>query len=49
MLFRSIIAGILALVAAGYLLYKNWDTVKAKAAELKDKVVGLIDKFWFFF
>ena len=43
-----IIAGILALVAAGYLLYKNWDTVKAKAAELKDKVVGLIDKFWFF-
>ena len=43
-----IIAGILALVAAGYLLYKNWDTIKAKAAELKDKVVGLIDKFWFF-
>lgn len=43
-----IIAGILALVAAGYLLYKNWDTVKAKAAELKDKVVELIDKFWFF-
>ena len=43
-----IIAGILALVAAGYLLYKNWDTVKAKAVELKDKVVGLIDKFWFF-
>ena len=42
-----IIAGILALVAAGYLLYKNWDTVKAKAIELKDKVVGLIDKFWF--
>ena len=42
-----IIAGIIALIAAGYLLYKNWDTVKAKAIELKDKVVGLIDKFWF--
>ena len=38
---------IAALIAAGYLLYKNWDTVKAKAIELKDKVVGLIDKFWF--
>ncbi|BBB91057.1 phage-related minor tail protein [Methylomusa anaerophila] len=29
-----IIAGIVALVAAGYLLYKNWDTIKAKAIEV---------------
>jgi len=42
-----VIAGIIALVAAGYLLYKNWDTVKQKAIELKNMVVGLIDKFWY--
>lgn len=28
-----------AAVAAGVLLYKNWDTIKEKAGELKDKVV----------
>lgn len=28
-----------AVVTAGILLYKNWDTIKAKAIELKDKVV----------
>lgn len=33
------IAAIGALVAAGVWLYKNWDTVKAKAAELKTWVV----------
>lgn len=27
-------------VAAGLLLYKNWDVIKAKAIELKEKVVG---------
>ena len=42
-----VIAGIIALVAAGYLLYKNWDTVKQKAIDLKNMVVGLIDKFWY--
>lgn len=41
------IAGILALVAAGYLIYKNWDKIKEKAGELKQKVVELIDKYWF--
>ncbi len=43
-----VIAGIIALVAAGYLLYKNWDTVKQKAIDLKNAVVGLIDKYWYF-
>ena len=42
-----VIAGIIALVAAGYLLYKNWDTLKQKAIDLKNMVVGLIDKFWY--
>lgn len=28
-----------AVVAAGILLYKNWDTIKAKALEMKDRVV----------
>lgn len=32
--FVLVIAGIMALIAAGYLLYKNWDTIKAKAIEL---------------
>ncbi|EHO21177.1 phage tail tape measure protein, TP901 family, core region [Fusobacterium necrophorum subsp. funduliforme 1_1_36S] len=41
------IAGILAIVAAGYLLYKNWDTVKQGAIDLKNKVVELVDKYWF--
>lgn len=41
------ILGITALVAAGYLLYKNWDKVKEKGAELKDKVLELVDKYWF--
>lgn len=42
------IMGITALVAAGYLLYKNWDTAKQKAGELKNKVGELIDKYWYF-
>lgn len=33
------IAAIGALVAAGVLLYKNWDTVKAKCTQLKDWIV----------
>ena len=41
------ILGITALVAAGYLLYKNWDTVKKKAIDLKNKVVELVDKYWY--
>ena len=42
-----VILGITALVAAGYLLYKNWDTVKKKAIDLKNKVVELVDKYWY--
>lgn len=42
-----IIAGILALVAAGYLLYKNWDKVKEKTAGLRKAIGELIDKYWF--
>ena len=30
---------IIAVIAVGVLLYKNWDKIKAKAIELKDKVV----------
>lgn len=41
------IAGITALIIAGYTLYKNWDTVKQKAGELKKQVGELIDKYWF--
>ena len=33
-----VIAGIAAAIAIGVLLYKNWDKIKAKAAELKAKV-----------
>ena len=34
-----VIIAIAAAIAIGVLLYKNWDTIKEKAAELKDKVV----------
>lgn len=36
--FNPIVLGIAAAIAAGVWLYKNWDTVKAKAAELKAAV-----------
>lgn len=38
--FGPVILIIGAVVAAGILLYKNWDTVKAKAIQLKDRVVS---------
>ena len=34
-----VIAGIAAAIAIGVALYKNWDIIKAKAIEVKDKVV----------
>jgi len=35
-----IVIAIAAVVAVGILLYKNWDTIKAKAIELKDSIVN---------
>ena len=40
-----IIAIIAAVVAAGVLLYKNWDTIKAKAIAFKDAVVAAFENF----
>ena len=39
-----IIAIIAAVVAAGVVLYKNWDTIKAKAAALKDGIINAWNK-----
>lgn len=39
------IAVFAALVAAGVLIYKNWDTIKAKALEMKDRVVQAFNDF----
>ena len=33
-----------AVVAAGVLLYKNWDTIKAKATELKNNIVNAFNQ-----
>ena len=41
------ILGITALVAAGYALYKNWDSLKKGTIILKNKVVELVDKYWY--
>lgn len=38
--FLPFIAVAGAVVAAGVLIYKNWDTIKAKAIELKDNIQG---------
>ena len=35
-----IVLAIAAVVAAGVLLYKNWDTIKAKAIEIKNNIVA---------
>lgn len=41
----GIVAAIAAVVAAGVALWKNWDTVKGKAKELKDNVVAAWETF----
>ena len=38
------VIAITALIAAGVWLYKNWDTVKAKAAQLGAKISGIWTK-----
>jgi phage-related minor tail protein len=40
----NVILAIGLLVAAGVALYQNWDTIKAKAIELKDKVTEAFEK-----
>ena len=41
----GIVAAIAAVIAIGVLLYKNWDTIKAKAIALKDSVVQAFNDF----
>ena len=41
-----IVLVIAAIVAAGILLYKNWDKIKAKAIEIKDAVVLAFTNLW---
>lgn len=38
-----VVAAVGALIAVGVALYKNWDTIKAKAKELWEKVKGTFD------
>ena len=40
----AIVAGIAAVVAIGVLLYKNWDTIKAKATELWQSLKNTFEK-----
>lgn len=39
------IAAIAAIVAIGIVLYKNWDTIKAKATEFKNNVIATFNSF----
>ena len=41
-----VIAAIGLLVAAGILLYKNWDTIKAKATEIWNNIVSTVSNAW---
>lgn len=40
----GIVAAIGAVVAAGVLLYKNWDTIKAKAIALKNNIINVFNQ-----
>ena len=40
----AVVAVIAGLIAIGVLLYKNWDKIKEKAAELKDKISQEFDR-----
>ena len=39
-----VILAITALIAIGVLLYQNWDTIKAKIEEVKNKITEFLDK-----
>lgn len=39
----GVMAGIIALIAVGYLLFKNWDKVKEIIGKVKDKLLQFID------
>lgn len=41
-----IIAGIVALVAIGYLLYENWDTVSAWCSEVWESLSAYLSEIW---
>lgn len=41
-----IIAAIVALIAIGVLLYKNWDTISAKAKEIWEGIKNLFSNIW---
>lgn len=40
----AIVGAIAAVIAIGVLLYKNWDTIKEKAGQLKDTVVNKVSE-----
>ena len=42
--FGLVVAAIAAVIAIGVAVYKNWDTIKAKAIELKDKIVSTFNQ-----
>jgi phage-related minor tail protein len=41
-----IIAGIIALIAVGVLIWKNWDTIKAKAIEIWGSISSFFSETW---
>jgi phage-related minor tail protein len=41
-----VVAGIVALIAIGVLLWKNWDTIKAKSIEIWDSIKTFLSQAW---